>query len=157
MPLFLAFALASYTRVLIPIYLAQPIPGAFGSVWTSELAMHNSSTQSVFIAWCSPPDHSVCITNLAADEELEPGETETQLPERYPKPQDGIPGAVVYFGALTPEDPGLVAFQLRVADTSRSAISAGTEIPVVRENEFRTATTNLPNVPNDSPFRLLLR
>ena len=146
-------------RALIPIYLEQPIPGAFGSQWTSEFAIHNSSNRDFLIEWCSPADDSACILNLFADEELVPGETQTRLPNRYPKPQGGVPGAVVYLLELgtEPVDFRAVAFQLRVADTTRRALSAGTEIPVVRERDFRTSATNLLSVPVESRFRLILR
>jgi hypothetical protein len=50
-----------------------------------------------------------------------------------------------------------VAFQLRVSDLSRSATAAGTEIPVVREPQFRASTVHLLNVPTDDRFRLALR
>ena len=160
--LFVPFAHAAipFVRVLLPIYLEQPVAGAFGSSWISEFAVHNSAASPYLIEWCSPatPD-SGCILNLFADEELTPAETQTRLPARYPKPRNGTVGAVVYFSpeGTNPPAESTLSFALRVTDLSRSATSAGTELPVVRERDFRTATTNLLNVPTDPRFRLTLR
>jgi len=159
LPLALLFAAVTahaqpYSRVLVPIYLDQPIPGAYGSLWASEFAVHNRDAQEFILQWCSPYPEGACILNLYPDEQIKPNETETRLPERYPKPHDGIPGAVLY---VSPRDIGPLDFQLRVADRSRSAQSAGTAIPIVREGEFRTSAANLLNVPVDPLFRLTFR
>lgn len=148
-----------FVRVLLPLYLEHPLPGAYGALWQSDFAIHNGSGRSYIIESCSPVDGSVCILNLLADEELLPNETQTALPVRYPKPENGAEGAVVYLlpeGAPPGGADGL-SFQIRVRDSSRSATSAGTEVPVVRENAFRTATLHLLDVPIDRRFRVLLR
>jgi hypothetical protein len=44
----------------------------------------------------------------------------------------------------------------RIRDTSRQAQSAGTEVPVVREREFRSVLTFI-NVPVDARYRVMLR
>jgi len=154
---------AAYVRVLLPLYIPQPVSGAYGSLWQSQFAVHNGSAIRPYIIEPCPDG---CPANLFADEELVPNETETVLPVRYPAPTNGIAGAVLY---LSPEpasgdqpgapadDASSVAFQLRIADLSRSAIAAGTEIPVVRESEFRTSTVHLLNIPTDPKFRLALR
>jgi hypothetical protein len=49
-----------------------------------------------------------------------------------------------------------LAFNLRVADVSRAAITAGTEIPVVRVDDM-TGTIALLNVPARFGFRTILR
>lgn len=155
-----AGAAVPYVRILLPLYLAKPVPGAFGSVWQSQFAVHNGSdSRSYVIEWCSPADGSACILDLFADEELVANETQTALPVRYPAPANGITGAVLYLlpEAAPPYDGADLSFDLRVADTSRSALAAGTEIPVVRETAFRTSTLQLINVPTDPHFRLALR
>lgn len=149
---------APYLRVLLPLYLEHTLPGAYGALWQSDFAIHNSSGRSYGIEWCSPADGSGCILDLWADEDLEPNETQTALPARYPKPENRTEGAVVY---LIPDGAPAAAeglsFQIRVRDLSRSAASAGTEVPVVRESAFRTATLNLLNVPVDRRYRVLFR
>ena len=154
---------AGYVRVLLPLYIPQPVPGAYGSLWQTHFAVHNGSPlRSYIIEPC--PDG--CSANLFADEELVPNETETELPVRYPAPTNGIAGAVLYLSPepATGDQPGgpadnasSVAFELRIADSSRSAIAAGTELPVIRESEFRTSMVHLLNIPTDPKFRLALR
>ncbi|MHB0969207.1 MAG: hypothetical protein ACYC7A_00045 [Thermoanaerobaculia bacterium] len=51
----------------------------------------------------------------------------------------------------------MIHFTLRVQDVSRQALTWGTEIPVVRENAFRTGRISLPQVPLDARFRPMLR
>lgn len=151
-----------FARVLLPLYLSKPVPGAFGSLWQSQFAMHNGSPdRSYTFQWCSPVDpNEGCILDLRDDEELVPAETQTALPGRYPAPSNGVAGAVLYFSAsgIPPTDGSDISFDLRVADTSRSAITAGTEIPVVRERDFRTdSSIQLLNVPTDPKFRIAVR
>lgn len=147
-----------YTRVLLPMYYEQTIPGAFGSEWQARFAIHNLSAKSWVIEWCSPMVDSGCIADLWADEEVMPNETQNLLPARYPKPANGAHGAVIYLlSNPAGDDLKDLAFQLRVTDTSRSSINAGTEVPVIREKFFRTSELRLVDVPAEPRFRLLLR
>jgi len=54
-------------------------------------------------------------------------------------------------------DGASLALNLRVADVSREATSHGTEIPVVRANEFSTDGVGLLGIPTDPRFRITLR
>ena len=55
-------------------------------------------------------------------------------------------------------DGALLAMNLRVADVSREATSHGTEIPVIRANEFSTeGFVALLGIPTDPRFRITLR
>jgi hypothetical protein len=147
---------APFGSVLLPIFLDEPVHGALGSVWTSQLSMHNSGSSSSLIEWCSgnPATNTACILILLPEADLEPGETQHVLPAFYPPPSGATPGRVVFF---YPKDIDQLAFNLRVSDTSRDALSAGTELPVVRDKDFRTATTRLLNIPIDPRFRLTFR
>jgi hypothetical protein len=40
---------APYERVLIPLMIATPVPGAYGSQWKTELFIRNESDQGVAI------------------------------------------------------------------------------------------------------------
>jgi hypothetical protein len=144
-----------YLRVLLPIYLEHPVPGAFGSSWQTQFAIHNASAQPYIIAWCAA---DACPLDLSADEELLPNETQTALPARYPKPVNGAAGAVLYlFSNPVPQNLDDLSFQLRATDVSRSATSAGTEIPIVRETSFKTEAFDILGVPVDPRFRLVFR
>ena len=149
-----------YVRVLLPVYIVQPVPGAYGSLWTSQFVIHNESVGREYIlqTLCPPPSE-LCVGDVAADEDLNPQQTKLGLPSRYSVPANPVAGAVVWLSVTgAPYDDGDdVAYDLRVVDLSRSATAAGTEIPVVRENALRKTVTSLLNVPVDARFRLSLR
>jgi hypothetical protein len=146
-----------YARVLLPLYISQPVPGAYGSLWQSQLVIHNGSDRDFTIEICAPQES--CELGRTADEDLQPNETQAGLPARYPTPANPVAGAVVWLlvNGAPADNAESVAFQLRVADLSRSATAAGTEIPVVRENDFHAGTIHLLNIPTDQRFRLALR
>lgn len=147
-------------RVLLPIYLEEPVSGAFGSRWVSEFAVrNNSSVGSVLIEPCSLPPDGACLAVLNADENLNPGETQTALPVRYLDHHPGGPGKILYFPAISEPAgrPNDLSFHLRIFDSSRAGLNAGTTLPVIREQELLTATTRLVGVPVDPRFRTTLR
>ncbi len=151
-------ATSPLVRILLPLYVGQPVPGAYGSLWQSQLVIHNGSMDRTFIIETCPPTED-CFVQSTSDQVLLPGETQTGLPVRYPTPANPVAGAVLYLDVSgTPRDNAdAVAFQLRVVDLSRSATAAGTEVPVLRERDFRSSTVHLMNVPTDARFRLALR
>ena len=129
--------------VLIPVY--SKTNGANGSRWETYLILRNDgSTPASFTPiQCYFP----C---LGYD----------RLPAMSTRHEDALRGAQNFDGRVvrigTPAELDHVAFSLRVNDTSRNALSAGTEIPVVRPNEFRQRVILL-NVPADDRFRHSLR
>lgn len=156
-------AIAPYTRVLLPVYVENAEPGAYGSLWQTQFAVHNGSQIQYIIDSCTVVNSIAslgCQLILYPDEDLGPNDTFTVLPNRYPRPANGSAGAVLYFvpdlteGQANPND---LSFELRIRDTSRSATNAGAEIPVVREAAFHTSTLHLLNIPLDPRFRLALR
>lgn len=140
----------AYTRVLVPIYLRTPVPGANGSLWTTRFSIRNNGSTGAAILWCT----GVCPAIYVPDGELQPGETQHTVPSQVFVGPGVSPGPVLY---LVPLDASQISFNLRVADTSRSAVNAGTQIPVVREKDFRTKTTQLLNIPIDARYRNTLR
>lgn len=161
--MFVAQSAIAQVRVLLPLYIAHQTPGAFGSLWVSQFTVHNGSAGGSYIIdpCVALEPNQGCPLDLHSDEELVPNETETALPARYPLPQVPVAGAVLILSTESNSVDDLpankLAFNLRIVDVSRSATAAGTEMPVVRESEFRTSTINLLNVPADSRFRLALR
>ena len=130
-------------RILLPVATGQ-VPGAFGSLWFSEAVVHDADTvtrdfdaDQYCIAECPP-------------RAMPPGQTGHVLFRGEPADN---PGQIVFV-----EQPSnLVAFESRVQDLSRQSQTWGTEIPVVRENQFVTRPVELLNVPVDQRFRLMLR
>jgi len=144
-------------RVLLPVFFEEPVPGAFGSQWKTLMAIHNPTTQEFHINWCN---EEVCSRVLVPNAQLMPGETQTTLPEFTDEALNGVGGPrLLHIGPLGAGSlpPSQLSFALRALDVSRLETNAGTEVPVVRQEQFRTATTNLLNVPVDPNFRLTLR
>lgn len=139
-----------FTRVLVPIYVRTPVLGANGSLWKTRFTVRNNGSTNAGILWCT----GVCPAIYVPDADLLPGETQHALPNTLFSGPGVSPGSVLY---IYPGDDSQLSFNLRVADTSRSDISAGTQIPVVRERDFRTKTTELVNIPIDARYRNTLR
>lgn len=146
-------------RVLLPVYFEQPVQGAFGSIWNAQLAVHNSSGCDYRIANCP---YTTCEAFDSEDLHLRPGETQTVLPASYPKRANGVAGSMLYLQAdaatCSVSNPATdLWFALRIMDSSRAVFSAGTELPVVRENAFYHGALRLLDIPTGSLFRSTLR
>jgi hypothetical protein len=141
---------AAFERVLIPV-LYHNVAGGFGSQWTSVFVMHNGADLSAtfFPTDCDLDPFSVtpCLVtfSVGAHNTVEPL---TGVSGDQP------PGRLFYVGK---DVAPLVHFELRAEDLSRKADTFGTEIPVVREHDVITDTTDLVGVPTDPRFRDTLR
>src|SRR5713101_5131166 len=134
-----------YERILLPIALARPVPGAFGSLWSTEVKAHASGGPVRFRQFtqcfaCLP------IFDIAPD-------TTVDLPA-VGRVQGQPLGTIIYLDRATAAN---VQLNLRVTDLSRQALTWGTELPIVRERDFFTTPLTLINVPTDSRFRQALR
>lgn len=145
-------SLSEYERILIPIFTSRPVPGAFGSLWKSELQIVNRTRLSldptIDIFPLEPRcDSEVCVAPLAPMKMLSP---------RFATPRlDVIDPPVLQFYVRSDLAPYL-AFTLRIRDLSRQSESWGTDVPVVRERDLRTSLT-LVDVPLQPRFRQMLR
>lgn len=135
-------------RILVPIFTREPLPGAFGSQWSTDLWVTNDGDTPIGAGGFE----SVCIFPVC---ELDP-----RLPPRttirvrlYERP-DGRQGTFIV--ADGPQADRL-SFNLRFRDLSRQSATWGTEVPVVREGEFRAARFSLMDVPLTEGFRSVLR
>jgi hypothetical protein len=133
-----------YERVLLPIVPSmQVVTGAFGSIWTAELAAYNASSDLVEI---TPVPGALC-------------ECPPWVPGASGRPPlvspDPNRGGFIYVGA--PGRMGKVFLSLRIQDTSRQAQTWGTSIPVVRESDVYTGRLILIDIPTDVRFRTALR
>lgn len=134
--------------VLLPLAPAQNVPGAHGSLWSTELVIENSSDKNVYLY------HYSCIIcgappPLGVDVFL-PAQSTVRNPTVT---QNNALGAILY--AFPTEAPA-VRLHLRVRDLSRQAETFGTEVPVVTDADFRS-TVRLLDVPVDPRFRVTLR
>jgi hypothetical protein len=143
------FAQTEDERLLLPIF-TSPVRGAFGSEFHTDLRLRNNGEHEVVLFGLSTPRCvPVCLPELfpfilGPNEELEPGDATL----------NGSPGRFVY---VAKDELSSLSMNLRVHDVSRGALNFGTEIPIVRESEFRTDAITLLGVPTDERFRNTLR
>lgn len=135
---------------LLPIAINdRTVPGAYGSEWIARFGAANSmSTEAIFQMPLSMPEVSNSIRIESGQSALAVG----WIPQFY-NPTI-VPGLMIFYD---PRDEAGIHFSLRVQDLSRQSSTWGTEIPVVREHEFRTGRVQLPLVPLDARFRSMLR
>jgi len=125
---------AVFEPILFPVSFQGP--GAQGSQWLTENFIYASEPaffrDPLPCANCSP------------------------TPNAFSKQlfNDGNPWGHVLYAIRGTTDS--LALASRIRDTSRQAQTAGTEVPVVRENDFR-AQLRFLNVPVDSRYRVMLR
>src|SRR3954453_9386841 len=129
-----------FTRVLIPV-LADRLPGAGGSIWQTDLWITNPTDQPVVYLF-RPCNQACCCA-----------ETNTICPQTTAHNVDDRPRGRWIAAPVG----GLLQFSVRLRDLSRNASSAGIELPIVREDEFRSDEINLLAVPRDPRFRLTVR
>lgn len=131
-------------RYLIPVLVS--VPGAHDSLFVADLVLFNAGTTSTTVSGlafscvftCPPPVYEF---------EAEPGTSY----ESFQRP--GNPGLIV-----TADGEPDLRMNLRVRDTSRGQLSAGTEIPVVSEAEMRRSPVILLHIPPEgADFRNRLR
>jgi hypothetical protein len=144
---------SAYERVLIPVYFDGRISGAHGAIFETELWIRNAGTAPVQLAPWSCPEMQICPAVFPLTRTLSPGESLRGLAVFFRAPVPNA-GRLLY---VTRDGAGEVVFNLRAADKSRSATNAGTEVPVVREDDLLIETANLLNVPFENQFRQTLR
>lgn len=139
-----------FDRILLPIFL-RPVEGQFGSLFSTRLRLANSSyieptpvfglTPFCALSACIPFDP------MAGPMTIPPG----QVLDNFE--YTGNPGAFLYVAKGSPE----VIANLRVFDLGRNQFNYGTEIPVVRADEFTLRPFRLLGVPGNPQFRNTLR
>lgn len=129
---------ALFERVLVPVSVSR-VPGAYGSIWSTELWYRNNS------------DRPVAVFPLAVSDRVPTiGRTERLPVATLPA---HTPGQFLYVSRDGADD---VQFDLRLFNRSEPHAAWGTKLPVVREAEF-APTVSLINVPTGAEFRSALR
>jgi len=129
-----ATVLAAVTPVLVPTFYEGP--GAFGSQWRTTVVVNNLSDSQLsgngvmFRTVCSIPEG--CSTP-----QVEPGQFGSIESPQAPN------GILLY---PTAEQAEKVAFSAHFASFPRQAFTGGSELPIVREKDFRPELLTLPYV-----------
>ncbi len=136
----------AYTPVLVPLIFRGS--GAFGSEFVTEATAFNESNVAITplnrdaITTC-PPNVSPCPAPPFAA-----GAWHSFHYNEYPN------GLVLWLPRSQEDD---INFSLHVRDISRAAEGAGTNIPVIREEELIEGDVHLLNIPITSGFRHTIR
>jgi hypothetical protein len=127
-------------RIFIPVFVGI-LNGAGGTQWQTHLWATNTSDQPVLyqIAPCSQSAECNRANTF-------PPQSTAGLGDPSPRPT----------GRWLPLDPA-IHLEARLRDLSRSASSAGIELPLVREADFRSDEIDLNAIPREARFRLTLR
>jgi hypothetical protein len=137
---------ATFERVLIPTIITEA-PGGYGSLWSTELYVFNGANQPANIAYSYS-----CPYECSAAILFDPGDPR-ELPRLLAPPLEQ-PGMLLYVERPYNEH---FSYSLRAKDLSRQALTWGTEIPIIRENEVMTGRVELLNIPLDARFRQNIR
>lgn len=139
-----------YVTYLIPVFYNGP--GSGGSVWETELWIENRGQEPAGsrIGWYDAPDCRFAAPCPVAI----PARTLYQPPVEYFFGRRSLTGLLFY---PTEKAASHLWFSLRVRDRAHDASSAGVDVPVVHEKEFRDRELILLNVPTDPRFRSTLR
>jgi hypothetical protein len=135
---------ATWTRILIPV-IGPDLPGTNNALWRTEVTALIASDTAIDVEpYGSLPGPSI------------------PLPLRRPFDvyRQGLAGlnhAVGEFLYVHPSDESKLHLNARVYDASRTAQTAGSEIPIVRENDFTGAPVSLLGIPVASHYRHTLR
>jgi hypothetical protein len=139
-----------YKRVLIPVFYFGG--GAFGSAWWTDLEL--ISTEQTFTLGGraalvgDPACPALCGCDVKA--EVESNKVETVCPNF-----ESTAGLILYVPRNL--DRETIYTYLRVRDTAKQAERAGTQIPVVWEDELYNSTMMLLDIPSDPRYRTTLR
>jgi hypothetical protein len=138
-----------YEKILVPFFLGHPLPGKFGSLWATEAWITNNAAQPVDIQaydyGCFLPEGCFPIPPTPPGISFRP-----QL--------FGFASALRgLFFFVDRRFASEVSIALRIRDLSRASMTWGTEVPVVREAEFRTGKLTLLDIPTGGEYRQVLR
>lgn len=138
-----------YERVLVPVFYFGG--GGFGSAWWTDFDL--LSTEQAFTLGrplLQGLQDCPALCGCDAKGEVEAGKVETVCPIF-----EGTQGVILYVPRNV--DRASIFTYARVRDVSRQAERAGTQIPVVWEDDLYSSTMMLLDIPRDSRYRTTLR
>lgn len=135
------FGSGDWAGFFIPVN-ANDVSGAHGSIWRTELTVHNPTEFTV------PLDGDFCEQNGPTCPRLSLAPGETKSIRLYPGRGESSSLLVPY--GIANE----LSMSLRVRDLSRNSEDWGTEVPIVRQFGY---LFRLLDIPTDPRYRVLLR
>jgi hypothetical protein len=131
-------ALPGEYRVFIPVF--ANFPGAGSSQWQTELWVTNR-TDTPLVFRLSPCNQSAGCN----------------LPSMQPQESQLYTGVWPTGRWLPVWEGDAIRYQARLRDSTRNASSAGVELPIIGEGDFRSDELNLLAIPRDPKFRVTVR
>jgi hypothetical protein len=157
-PLFAQRNPADYERYLLPVIIGAPVPGAFGSLWTSTFRIANDGPETLDVF----PLTRDCLTSASCYYSMRPapafqphqGGVHRSPYQMYPfGTTRNATGTFLYVERAKAQQ---LSVRLAVSDISRTP-PASTQLPVVPESQFFDGTRNILGVPFDAGTRVALR
>lgn len=138
----------TFTRFLLPFYVSNfnPAPGAYGSRWGAETMLHYAGSEDALMV-----PLPFCFVTCPSWHVLAPGGAP------FPVGVQILSAEPAIFIHVDSRYASFVTFSSRIRDLSRMTESAGTNVPVIREDQFFARPLLLLNVPIDTAFRNALR
>lgn len=142
-----AFAQESpFITILVPVSVPDAAPGAFGTLWQSEVWIYNGSdTPYGSVRSCGSSDPLFgCATHA-------PNTTEREFPEVLRSPFNAV---LLY---VARNDASRFTFSSRLFELSRHTQPVGVDVPVVREQDLFTSAVRFVGVSGGASSRVALR
>lgn len=134
---------ATAERILIPLLITYPTPGDHGAVWDTTLAIWNTSDDYWPSVWP--------VVGCTYSDELWIAPHATEID---PICTNSGAGAILTVPDAIAEK---VRFHLSLFNRASSCLSAGTEIPVVRERQFLSGPSSILGIPGSPDLRRTVR
>jgi hypothetical protein len=136
---------------LIPVYV-QNVPGAHGSLWHTELWIHNGLDRPLSFETDVLQVNVFCVGPVCPQPDpIPPGESRRILLDTFGRPR---PHRLLHVRREIADD---VTFSLRILDRSRLLESWGAGIPTPAEEQWVSGTVRLLDIPMTSGYRQSLR
>ena len=139
-----------FDKLLLPIILSGPVPGAFGSSWVTELSLTNIGDSQLPVIGYDPIPCGCPFTCVPPD----PIPAHATIYPTYRSTRPQIPGNFLWVQKGRLKE---LAATLRVQDLSRQLQTWGMSLPVIAESNALTGRSSLVDVPIAAEFRNLLR
>ena len=155
-PLFLTFYLfaganlhAQMMRVLIPISMPAEVSGAYGTIWKSDLWVHNGLDRGIpFYCFGNAGSFPLCDGI---------GAGATEQPSKGVLSLSSSGALLLYLNFQQGEDPGQFNFSCSLFELSRHTQAAGVHIPVVRDGGFYKQPSRFIGISGNAANRVALR
>lgn len=132
-------------RLLVPLFFVYPLPGAYDTLWVTELTVTNPSAEPIraesLVTACRVP---ACPAVVPAGATL------------FATPYLNDPLAGGRLVPISEKAADTLVWNLQVRETSRSHLQWAVEVPVVHEREGKSLL-NLINLPVHPGYRVQLR